>query len=121
MNLRKYDHILFKENLDKLEDKKLLINTLNAYSFVAASYDESFQSALLKSDILLPDGVSITMALKFLKGIETKKIAGADIFEWEMKRLQIKKGKCFFLGSSQATLSKIVKRCQKDYPDVEVE
>ncbi len=121
MNLLKYDHILFKENLDTIEDKKLLINTLNAYSFVTASYDDSFQSALLKSDILLPDGISIVMAMKFLKGEQIKKIAGADIFEWEMQRLQNKKGKCFFLGSSSDTLLKISARCHKEYPDVNIQ
>lgn len=121
MNLLKYNHIFLKKKLDSIPDEKLLINTLNAYSFVTASYDESFQAALLKSDILLPDGVSIVMAMKFLKGEQIKKIAGADLFEWEMQRLQKSKGKCFFLGSSNKTLGRIFERCKKEYPDVVVE
>lgn len=121
MNLLKYNHILLKEGLESLRNEKLLINTLNAYSFVTAAYDHDFQNALLKSDVLLPDGISIVLAMKFLKGEKFKKIAGADLFAWEMERLQTIKGKCFFLGSSERVLSKMYERCKLEYPDVAIE
>ena len=121
MSLIKYRDILFRESLDKIQDGKLLINTINAYSFVTACHSESFHAALLKSQVLLPDGISIVMAMKLLTGEKLKKISGADLFEWQMQRLEKIKGKCFFLGSSNDTLNKIYERCRVQYPNVSVQ
>jgi N-acetylglucosaminyldiphosphoundecaprenol N-acetyl-beta-D-mannosaminyltransferase len=120
MNLLNYANILCREKLDQIQAKRLLINTINAYSFVTAGRNESFHSSLLKSDLLLPDGISIVMAMRLLTGEKIKKIAGADLFEWEMNRLEKIKGKCFFLGSSDNTLTRIYERSKLEYPNVTV-
>lgn len=97
---------------------KLLINTINQYSFCLAEKDKSFQEALKKSDILLPDGVGITLAAKFLKGVSISKIAGADIHSHLLEKLNADGGSCFYMGSSSATLSKIEQKMLKDYPNI---
>ena len=43
---------------------KCIINTVNQYSFTIAEKNDEFKLSLLNSDVLLPDGVSITSALK---------------------------------------------------------
>lgn len=121
MHLLEYNNILFREDLDNIHIGRVLINTINAYSFVTASRNEAFQTALSKSNILLPDGISIVMAMKILCGVKLKKIAGADLFKWEMQRLNRINGKCFFLGSSGTTLNKIYNRCKVEYPQVSVQ
>lgn len=75
----------------------------------------------MKGEVLIPDGVSIVWAVKWLTGENIKKIAGADLFFYEMERLQKIKGKCFFLGSTNETLIKIRERAKKKYPNVQVE
>ena len=70
--------------------------------------------------MLIPDGISVVWALKWLNGKKLKKIAGADLFFYEMERLQKKGGSCFFLGSTEDTLQKIKNRAAIDYPDVRV-
>jgi N-acetylglucosaminyldiphosphoundecaprenol N-acetyl-beta-D-mannosaminyltransferase len=77
--------------------------------------------ALLNSDILIPDGISVVWTERWLSGKRIKKIAGEDLFYYEMERLQQKGGKCFFLGSSEETLIKIKKRALIEYPSVTVE
>lgn len=111
---------LYKDNLESLPDAKLLISTLNAHSYNVSKTDTLFHEALIKSDVLIPDGVSIVLSMRFLKGEKIKKIAGADLFFYEMNRLQQKGGSCFFLGSSTPTLEKIKARAAKDYPNVQV-
>lgn len=101
-------------------DDNLVISTLNPYSFLIAEKDEHFKSALLNSDVLLPDGQGIVWAEKFLYGKSIKKIAGYDIFVHLMKTLQKQKGSCFFFGSTEETLKKIKNKVAKDYPSVEV-
>lgn len=115
------NYTLYDKSLSDLEDKKMLITTLNAHSYNVSGRDDMFAESLLKSDVLIPDGVSVVFALKWIKGLRLKKIAGADLFFYEMDRMQEKKGKVFFLGSSQATLDKMITRAQKEYPDVTVE
>ena len=49
-----------------------------------------------------------------------KKIAGDDLFHFEMQRVNRKKGKCFFLGSSEKTLGMIEERARREFPDLQV-
>jgi N-acetylglucosaminyldiphosphoundecaprenol N-acetyl-beta-D-mannosaminyltransferase len=101
------------------EDVKL-INTLNPHSYLVSRKDKLFQEALQNSDILLPDGIGIVMASRWLYRKRIKKIAGADLFYNEMKRLNKLEGRCFFLGSSNETLNKISERANKEYPNVKL-
>lgn len=101
-------------------DKKLLINTINAHSFNTLQHDIEFVESLQKSDILLPDGVSIVWAVRLLQGIKIKKIAGEDLFYYQMNRLQQSGGSCLFLGSSQQTLDKIIAKSNYQFPGVTI-
>ncbi len=102
------------------EDKKLMINTINAHSFNMAQKDRIFAKALGTSDILLPDGISVVYASRFLKGSRLKKIAGADLFEYEMRRLNLNSGSCFFLGCDDSTLKRITEKAALEFPKVKV-
>lgn len=118
MKLKEFN--LYNQQLYNLAEGKLLINTLNAHSFNVSRKDALFYEALKNSDILIPDGISIVWAFKWLKGETLSKIAGADLFDYEMNRIQKKGGKCFFLGSTEETLQKIKERAFFEYPNIEV-
>jgi bacterial polymer biosynthesis proteins, WecB/TagA/CpsF family len=113
-------YTLFNLPLQAINQPKVLINTLNAFSFNTFLEDEDFHKALLYSDVLLPDGISVVWATRILTGMKIQKIAGADLFDYEMERINATGGKCFFLGSSEETLQKIRKRAAKEYPNIEV-
>ncbi len=97
-----------------------VVNTINAHSFNVAKKDLSFNRALEESSYLLADGVSIVLARKIVCGDKEIKIAGADLFEYKMKELNLTGGKCFFLGSSDSVLKRIEDRIAVDYPNIEV-
>ncbi|MDD4143474.1 MAG: WecB/TagA/CpsF family glycosyltransferase [Prolixibacteraceae bacterium] len=120
MNLHLSAINLFNGKLPGIPHKKLLINTVNAHSFNVAQKDPFYAKALLASDILLPDGISIVLAKKLLNRKMIKKIAGADLFHHEMKRLNEISGTCFFLGSNRRTLDRIIEQSQQEYPNVRV-
>ena len=103
-------------------ERKFLIGTINAHSFVVAQKDAAFAEALLAADALLPDGISIVKACRWLgmQNAPDEKIAGADLFAYEMGRLNEKGGTCFFLGSSTATLSLIEEKAKTVYPSITV-
>lgn len=102
---------------------KFLIDTVNAHSFVVAQKDSAFADALLKADALLPDGISIVKACRTLKteNAPDEKVAGADLFAYEMGKLEERGGTCFFLGSSPEVLRKIQERAAEVYPHIRVE
>lgn len=115
-----FGYRLFSGTLDTLPVKqKMVINTINQYSFCIAEEDVEFKHALADSDILLPDGVGVVAAVKLLYGKKIAKIAGADLFYHLLYNLDRSRGRCFFLGSSEETLTRIKERLAIDYPGVE--
>jgi N-acetylglucosaminyldiphosphoundecaprenol N-acetyl-beta-D-mannosaminyltransferase len=102
-------------------DGGLVINTINPHSYYVSKKDIAFQKALESSDILLPDGIGIVWAVKFLHGKKIKKIAGYDIFHHLMCELNKNGGTCFFLGSSENVLYKIQHRAKVDFPNIKID
>ena len=161
-----------KEELARIPEGKVLINTINAHSYNVAQKDEAFSTALdtsylnvnvnvndnvndnvngdglqftvysLQKDngnvngncrkYLIPDGVAIVKACKWLKAKSQPKerIAGGDLFSFEMERLErkseqliVNSEKCLkvmFMGSSERVLGLIRQRAAVDYPNLEV-
>ena len=143
MKIKELIIVKTKENLNDIPEGKVLINTINAHSFNVAQKDDLFAEALSKGDYLIPDGASIIKACKWLKAKSQPKerIAGWDLFVFEMQRLNDKskrelgeysgmlategtqeevKGKVMFMGSSEKVLALIRERAAKDYPNLEV-
>lgn len=112
-----------KAELASLPDGKLLINTINAHSYNMARKDELFAEALSKGDVLIPDGMSIVKSYGWIKAESQPKerVAGWDLFAFEMERLNRKGGKCMFMGSSEKVLALVKKRASVDYPNIAVE
>ena len=101
---------------------KYLVDTVNAHSFVVAQRDAVFADALVNADALIPDGISIVKACRWLRtqNAPDEKIAGADLFAYEMGKLEERGGTCFFLGSSPATLALIEKKAAETYPHIRI-
>lgn len=111
-----------KEALKEIPQGKRLINTINAHSYNTAQNDELFAEALKNGDYLIPDGASIVKACRWLgcKSQPKERVAGWDLFEFEMGRLNTKGGRCMFMGSSEKVLSLIVEKAKTVYPNIEV-
>ena len=120
MRLKKLILLQCLADLHTLPAGKLLINTINAHSYNTAKKDALFAEALAKGDVLLPDGASIVKALKWLKGIDIERIAGWDLFVFEMDNLNRTGGTCFFLGSSENVLELIKEKAASDYEKIEI-
>ena len=123
MRLKDLDILTNRAELAKLPEGKLLINTINAFSYDNARKDVLFSEALQKGDVLIPDGISIVKACRFLnaKSQPKERIAGWDLFVYEMEKLNRVGGKVMFLGSSDAVLNLIRQRVAEKYPKIEVD
>lgn len=144
--LKELDILSTKAALAELPPGKLLINTINAHSYNTALKDEAFAEALTKGDVLIPDGVSIVKACRWIKAKSQPKerIAGWDLFSFEMQHLEAESEKrkvisekccteanadegtpyqplkVMFMGSSEKVLSLIKERAALDYPHLKV-
>ena len=123
LRLKDLNLVVDRKALASISNGKILINTVNAHSFNTAQKDDLFADALRNGDYLIPDGVSIVKACKWLKAKSQPKerIAGWDLFVLEMEKLNRKGGKCFFMGSSPNVLELVKKRAASDYPNITVE
>ena len=124
LQLKTLKIVCSQSELDRIPVGKILINTINAHSYNTAQEDEAFAEALSKGDYLIPDGAGIVKACRWLKAKSQpeERIAGWDLFSFEMNRLERKseKRKVMFLGSSEKVLALIRERAAVDYPHLEV-
>jgi len=113
-----------KEEVAAIPAGKKLINTINAHSYNTAQKDRFFEEAMTGGDYLIPDGASIVMACKWLRHPVSKpkeRVAGWDLFEIEMDKLNQTGGTCFFMGSSEKVLALIREKARQDYPNIIIE
>lgn len=121
LNIQFLDYSVFSKTLEYLpSSKKTLVSTINQYSYCIAEEDSEFKKALKESDILLPDGIGIVIGAKFIHGKKVSKIAGADIHQFLLEKLNRESGSCFYLGSSETTLSKVRDRISSEYPNIKI-
>ena len=132
--LKELDILCSKAELASLPEGKLLINTINAHSYNTARKDSLFAEALTNGDVLIPDGVSIVKACRWIKAksLPKERIAGWDLFEFEMGRLNENqnenhnenqnenKKRVMFMGSSEKVLELIRRKAAEVYPNIEV-
>lgn len=133
--LKEVDILGSKAQLETLPKGKLLINTVNAHSYNTARKDSLFAEALTQGDVLIPDGVSIVKACRWIKAKSQPKerIAGWDLFVFEMGHLENKikalkdekmegglRPKVMFMGSSEKVLALIRERIKTEYPHLDV-
>ena len=129
LRLKETSIVESKDQLKHIPEGKVLINTIYAYSYVVAQRDDFFAKALVNCDYLMPDGASIVTACRWLKAKSQPKerIAGWDLFAFEMQRLEgrgkmddERRLRVMFLGSSEKVLALIRQRMVVDYPNLEV-
>lgn len=113
---------VFSDSLDKIpvEGNCRVLNTMSPNSYGLATKNEMFDRSLKNSDILVLDGVYFAVASLLLKGKNIRRNQGPDVFYHFMDRLNRRKGKAFFLGSTEHTLSKMKDRAAREYPGIEV-
>lgn len=102
-------------------NKKIIINTINQYSYCVAEKDSEFKTALMNSDMLLPDGIGIVLASRVLNHKRIKKIAGDDLHQYLLTKLNQEGGTCFYLGSSNRTLMQIKQRLAIEFPNIRMQ
>ncbi len=94
---------------------------LNPHAYVVARRDPVFAEALHSADLLVADGVGITIAARLLGKHIGERITGSDFFMTLMGRLSAAGGaSVFLLGSTEENLEAMRERIARDFPGVRV-
>lgn len=110
---------IFDKSLEEIHfDKKIVVNTLNAHSYITSKRDIDFKNSLIQSDIILPDGIGIVLASRLINKKKINKISGSDLHKYLLEKVNIMKGSVFYLGSSQKNLENIKSKLSMDYPNI---
>jgi exopolysaccharide biosynthesis WecB/TagA/CpsF family protein len=120
--MQKFFNYKLAESLDAvtLDGASKVVNCLNPHSFAKALDDKDFRTALENSDVLLPDGEGICMSLRRWRGVRVAKIAGDDLHRYLLSLLSQRRGKVYYMGSTEKVLNLIVERLGREHPEIVV-
>ena len=80
------------------ENKKAIVNFVNAHCCNMASRNTAYKRALLRSDLLLPDGSGIAIAMKFRNERLVQNLNGTDLLPLILRYLGENKLSVYLLG-----------------------
>lgn len=101
-------------------DKRWLA-CLNPHSYAVALDDAHFGLALRGADWLVPDGIGVVHASRWLEGNIKVRVTGSDVFFGLHERMNTHgQLSVFFLGATDETLKTIRVRMSRDYPYIRV-
>lgn len=94
---------------------------INPHSYAVALDDAPFSRALKAADWLVPDGVGVVLASRFLGGEIPERVTGSDVFYELHRRMSAVGGmSVFFLGATEETLAGIRERMARDYSGIRI-
>ncbi|MEO6329967.1 MAG: WecB/TagA/CpsF family glycosyltransferase [Ginsengibacter sp.] len=128
--MQKIEILKFQVNLGKYQDfvDEIIAkgeSRTNSYVCVASVHqlmeahaNPSFAKICYEADIVTPDGMPITWALKWIHNIRQDRVAGMDLLPDLLREAEKKGLSVFFYGSTQAMLDQTESYIQKKFPDL---
>lgn len=97
--------------------EQIIFACANPHSLVVAQNDPIFKQALNNANLVVADGVGITLMARYARIKVGPRIAGHDYFRAVLGALEKRgSGRVFFFGSTPRVLSLIESRFKRDYP-----
>jgi len=118
------DAITMQETINTIDhaiqtSKKINHVVINAAKVVSMQSDKKLFESIVNCDLINADGQSIVWAARFLGKRIPARVAGIDLMEELIKLANKKKYKCFFFGSKEEIVKKVVDIYTKQYsPDI---
>ncbi|MDI6704120.1 MAG: WecB/TagA/CpsF family glycosyltransferase [bacterium] len=119
------DSIGFEEAIERIEgfiSQRSIhyIVTPNVDHLIKLQKDEEFREIYKNASMVLPDGVPLLWAGRFLGTPLKEKVSGSDLFPALCKVSSEKGYRLFFLGSTDHVLKKVCKILKSRYPNLKI-
>jgi len=102
------------------EDRMTSIYTPNTEIIMLSETDQDLKTALLDSQLNVPDGFGIVLAARLHRVGIKGKIAGIDMMEQILKYLNYTKKSVYVLGSKPEVLALALSNIQENYPGIAI-
>src|SRR3954470_11469837 len=79
ISVGKYDDFVTKIVDLAIDATSAYVCILNVHMLVEAYFEKSFKKVIERADIITPDGLPITWALRWLRSISQERVAGMDL------------------------------------------
>lgn len=96
------------------------VMTMNAALLVQMEDHVALASACRAGDLIIPDGVPVVWAARWLGVKLRERIAGVDLMGRLLREAHQRRLRVFFLGATPDVLRSLLERCAQDYPDLQV-
>jgi N-acetylglucosaminyldiphosphoundecaprenol N-acetyl-beta-D-mannosaminyltransferase len=90
------------------------------HQLIEAHQDASFAKISQGANIVTPDGMPITWALKILYGISQERIAGMDLLPALLKQAEKDSISVYFYGGTQSMLDKTNEYVSRHFPNLQI-
>ena len=90
----------------------------NAHMMIEAHQSSSFEAIINNADLVTPDGIPLTWALKLLYGIKQERVAGMDLLPDLLIAAEKEKIPVAFYGGSEKMLNMAKEYFEKTYPNI---
>lgn len=100
------------------EDKRATVLAVNPEKVMTARRDERTLNSLNEAGLLIPDGIGVVWAAKFLAGKKIGRVAGADLMPEVCGLAERNRYRVFLYGAAPGIADRVVKVLQSEYPDL---
>jgi len=93
------------------------IHFANAYNIALAENDPEYQALMNQGDYVFTDGTPVVWAGRRIHpNVTWERIYGPDVMEWALRNSTIKGPRHYFLGSTEQTMTKLLKNIELKFP-----
>jgi len=100
------------------ERRCMQLGVVNAAKVVNMQRDARLRQAVLSSDLILADGMSVVWASRLLRRQLPERVAGIDLMMRLLDLANRHGYRVYCLGATDEVLGKVVDRIRKEYPDL---
>jgi N-acetylglucosaminyldiphosphoundecaprenol N-acetyl-beta-D-mannosaminyltransferase len=103
------------------QGKPFRVITANPEMIVLAEKDDKLARILEQADLVVPDGVGVVWAARFLGADMPERVAGIDLAKRVLEEAQVKNWRVFFLGGKPGVAEEAVRKTALELPGVELD
>lgn len=107
-------------NRSKTSSASKYVCVANVHMLIESYLNNDFAVKVREADIVTPDGIPITWALKILHGVKQDRVAGMDILPDLLKRAEGENIAVYFYGGTSDMLCKTKNYVRKRYPALNI-
>ncbi len=119
INAINFEDALNKADLLIKQDKIAQVITINPEMFAEAEKNKEFADILKTSEIVIPDGVGVKIALK-LNGINTERIPGIDFARKILEKSAKENLSVAIIGAKEEVVTKAVENLLSEIPNLKI-